>query len=254
MKKFTLSTIVLICLILCVFCTKADEPDTNQNCDIIVRDEKDVTDSIFFQNNKVYLIKTYSKLESQYYLHSWHRLEYLNDSEMKLYYTSRQLGGPFVENFKASYIFDNSKISQVEDVNGVIICKYVYEDTKIKYVLYYPYNPEKKDSIVLKYDTKVKNISEATSYVIDASTKKYRSNGSRNYVYDDKKNPFYNSTYGLIRYWNSFDNLCIYFNTNNILSYIGHNYSYVYNDNNYPKYFDNLSYNGLRTHYTYQCK
>ena len=242
MKKVNCLIIIVFSIISICFssCTKDNTDETgipNQSdfkLTLVKYAKYDDTDSIFYSNNKVSIIKQYGSSTSTSY--NQYRFEYIN-SEVKIYERDFNSGVGSTESLIRTMIFKDLKLSQIKNSEGIVYANYVYDANKLKYVIV-----DSDDSLAVRYDTEGKNITEMKWYDYNPDTKEYSLVETFTYIFDNKNNPYKNYIYYPFYLYDDEENSLDYFNTNNILSTIYPtstiNRTYSYNENGYPDYVD----------------
>ena len=240
MKKVNCLIIIVFSIISICFssCTKDNTDETgipNQSdfkLTLVKYAKYDDTDSIFYSNNKVSVIKKCDLKDIGHF--TQYRFEYII---MKSKYIKLLFLGMFRRKFYRTMIFKDLKLSQIKNSEGIVYANYVYDANKLKYVIV-----DSDDSLAVRYDTEGKNITEMKWYDYNPDTKEYSLVETFTYIFDNKNNPYKNYIYYPFYLYDDEENSLDYFNTNNILSTIYPtstiNRTYSYNENGYPDYVD----------------
>lgn len=237
MKYHLFSIILLTGFILATGCSKEEDPvllpdvSYDEQKLILVSHPVYGSDSIFYSNDLINEISRYKTINGLLKPVMNYALSYSDNS---IHLNSLQ---PGFESFKI--LMKDSKPSMITESVSLPDVSFVYENSRLKYFLYkWKSNNENQvstDSLIVTYDKAGENIIELDRYAVSdqaAPELLY----STTYKFDDKINPFSSSTYVLAKYWKSPDDIIAYFNSNNIISIDSHNFSYSYDQNNYPVY------------------
>lgn len=236
-------------------CTKEEDPGTIQKSNsgqrlIAVSHAVYGTDSITYENDRITKISIYKNINGYIRLFSRYRLNYENDR-----ITVYSIKGT-TETEYISINTSQDRITSISGIDGQLNARFVYDEDKLAYYVYnrydiYTLKKASRDSVSVSYDQTGSNISALNWYSYNYMSKSEALYQSE-YSYDDKKSPYSNSIYFLVKNWQGPDEVISYFNQNNIILLNSHNFIYYYDKNEYPVCQDISVYG--RTNFYYEAK
>lgn len=236
-------------------CTKTEDPEIAPKAPaeqrlIAVSHAVYGTDSITYSNDRISLISMYKNVNGYLRLENRYRLDYGTD-QIKVY----NVRGT-TETECISIRMSQDRITSISGLDGQLNAYFVYNGDKLKYFVYnrydiYALRTASKDSVYVSHDKAGSNISTLNWYSHNYISN-FETTYQSEYSFDDKKSPYCNSIYFLIKNWQGPDDVISYFNQNNIVLLNSHNFTYYYDENEYPV-FQDISVYG-RTSFYYEAK